>query len=148
MKESKFNDAAFLYYLGRLRYRYYNAVNPAYEASGDGALLGSFEYIFGETLNLYLKTNIRNFISVVKASGDYFAQHDYAFYPKAHNPAKYDTLATAYTVLVKNLETNTEKYRKEWDEERAELMKSIDEQIAEYNKLSPEEKKRLNSGHQ
>jgi hypothetical protein len=143
MKSSQFNDAAFLFYLARLRYRYYNAVNAAYEDSGDGAMLGSFEYVFGETLNLYLKTNIRNFVSVVKASGDYFAQHDYAFYPKAKGPAKYDTLATAYAGLIKDLETNKAKYRKAWDEERVQLMKGIDEQIDEYNKLSPEEKKRL-----
>jgi len=39
MKRSKFDDAAFLYYLAILRYGYYNAANPKYAASGDGALL-------------------------------------------------------------------------------------------------------------
>lgn len=127
MKDSTFNDAAFIYYVGGLRYRYYNSVNPDYQASGDGALLTSFEYEFGETINMYLKTNIDNFVSVLKASGDYFANNDYAFAPKAKNPARYDTLAIKYPILIKDLETNKEKYRKQWDEERAQFMKSIDE---------------------
>ncbi|MFM7858071.1 MAG: hypothetical protein ACKO96_40680, partial [Flammeovirgaceae bacterium] len=38
----KYNDASFLYYMGDLRYRYYNSVNPKYSKSGDGALHASF----------------------------------------------------------------------------------------------------------
>jgi hypothetical protein len=148
MKCSKFDDAAFLYYLAILRYSYYNAVNPDYEASGDGALLSSFKYIVGETVNLYLKTNLDNFVSVLKASGDYFAKNDYAFYPKAKSPAKYDTIATRYALLIEDLETNKEKYRKQWDEERSRLMTAIEKQIDAYNKMSPEEKKRLKNSNQ
>jgi len=125
MKHSRFDDAAFLFYLAVLRYSYYNAVNPEYQASGDGALLGSYKYIFGETLNLYLKTNVDKFVSVLTASGDYFAKNDYAFYPKAKDPVKYDAIATKYAGLIKDLETNREKYRKEWDEERNRLMTGL-----------------------
>jgi hypothetical protein len=142
MKESKFNDAAFLYFVGRLRYRYYNAVNPDYQASGDGALLASLDYMFGENIKLYMKTNIDNFLAVLKASDDYFANNDYAIYPKAKNPGKYDTLSTWYVTLMQDLETNKEKYRKQWDEDRIQLMKNIDEQIDAYNKMRPEEKQR------
>jgi len=148
MKGSKFDDAAFLYYLAVLRYSYYNAVNPQYEASGDGALLGSYKYIIGETVNLYLETNVDNFVSVLKASGDYFAKNDYAFYPKAKNPAKYDTFAIGYPGLIKDLETNKEKYKKQWDKERNQMMTSIDRQIDAYNKKSPEEKERLKNRNQ
>ena len=148
MKNAKFDDVAFLFYLAVLRYRYYNAVNPKYQASGDGALLGSFEYIVGETINLYLKTNVDNFVAVLKASGDYFAKNDYAFCPKAKNPTKYDSIATSYAGLIKDLETNKKKYREQWDKERGELMKGIDEQIDKFNKMSPEERKRLESSHQ
>jgi len=110
--------------------------------------LSSFKYIIGECINLYLKTNVDNFVSVLKASGDYFAKNDYAFYPKAKNPAKYDTLATGYAALIKDLETNKEKYRKQWDEERNQLMIGIERQIDAYNKMSPEEKKRLKNRNQ
>ncbi|WP_373708914.1 hypothetical protein [Kaistella sp.] len=30
LNEEKFNEAAFLFYLGRMRYRYYNSANPKY----------------------------------------------------------------------------------------------------------------------
>lgn len=110
--------------------------------------MSSFKYIIGECINLYLKTNVDNFVSVLKASGDYFAKNDYAFYPKAKNPAKYDTLATGYAALIKDLETNKEKYRKQWDEERNQLMIGIERQIDAYNKMSPEEKKRLKNRNQ
>jgi hypothetical protein len=110
----KFDDAAFLYYLAILRYKYYNSANPKYVASGDGALLASLKNMAGETINMYLKTNIDNFVAVMKASGDYFANHDYPFYPRAQSPANYDTAWTIYTVLINNIETNREKYRKQW----------------------------------
>src|SRR5258705_7574762 len=42
MGKGDYNGASFLYYLGNLRYRYYNSSNPQYSASGDGALLASF----------------------------------------------------------------------------------------------------------
>lgn len=129
MKESKYNDAAFLYFVGRLRYRYYNAVNPDYQASGDGALLASLDYMYGENIKLYMKTNSDNFVAVLKASDDYFANNDYAIYPKAKNPVKYDSLSTWYVTLIKDIETNKEKYRKEWEEERVQLMKNIDQYI-------------------
>lgn len=148
MKHSQFDEAAFLFYVAMLRYHYYNAVNPKYQASGDGALLGSFHYMFGATINLYLKTNIENFISVLRASGDYFAKNDYAFYPKAKNLGKYDTMANGYDGLIEDLETNKKKYREEWDKERAKLMEGINEQIDKYNKMSPEERKRLERSHQ
>lgn len=42
--KSKFNEASFLYYVGTLRYQYYNKSSPNYRASVDGALLGSLSY--------------------------------------------------------------------------------------------------------
>ena len=41
LTKSKFNEAAFIYYLGLMRFRYYNSANPDYKSSEDGALLGS-----------------------------------------------------------------------------------------------------------
>ena len=49
---------------------------------------------------MYLKTNSDNFVSVLQASGDYFAKNDYEFYPRANNPTKYDTMAIRYSILI------------------------------------------------
>jgi hypothetical protein len=142
-KRAKYDDAAFLYYLAILRYKYYNRANPKYEASGDGALLASLKNMAGEPINMYLKTNIDNFVAVLKCSGDYFANHDYRFYLRAKSPANYDSAATLYTALISDIQTNREKYRKQWDEERSQFMKRVADRDDNYNKLTPEEKKWL-----
>ncbi len=142
-KNSKYNEAAFIYYLGLLRYRYYNTANPKYQASGDGALAASLQYIFGETINLYLKTNIDNFKSALQFSSDYYAKNDYTFYSKNKNLEKYNNLIDSYSSLIKDLETNRSKYQKEWDDEKKMMIKNIDKSIEEYNKMTPEEKAKL-----
>lgn len=142
-KNSKYNDAAFIYYLGLLRYRYYNTVNPKYQASGDGALAASLQYVFGETINLYLKTNIDNFKSALQISSDYYAKNDYTFYPKKKNIEKYNKLIDSYSGLIKDLETNRTKYQKEWEDEKKMMIENIDKSIDEYNKMTPEEKAKL-----
>ena len=142
-KNSKYDDAAFIYYLGLLRYRYYNTVNPKYQASGDGALAASLQYVFGETINLYLKTNIDNFKSVLQFSSDYYAKNDYTFYSKKKNLEKYNQLIESYSSVIKDLETNRTKYQKEWDDEKKMMIENIDKSIDEYNKMSPEEKAKL-----
>lgn len=142
-KNSKYNDAAFIYYLGLLRYRYYNSVNPKYQASGDGALAASLQYVFGETINLYLKTNIDNFKSALQFSSDYYAKNDYTFYSQQKNLEKYNKLIDSYSGLIKDLETNRTKYQKEWDDEKKIMIENIDKSIDEYNKMTPEEKAKL-----
>jgi hypothetical protein len=146
-KEAKYNDAAFLYYLGLLRYRYYNSVNPEYQASGDGALAASLQYVAGETINLFLKTNVDNFIAALKFASDYYSKNDYSFYSKAKNPTKYDDVVKGFSSMTKDLETNRAKYEKEWGEERKMMVENIDKAIEEYNKMTPEEKAKLKNNH-
>jgi hypothetical protein len=148
MKQGRFDDAAFLYYLGILRYRYYNRANPRYQASGDGALLASFEYMAGGPINLYVRTNIDNFVAILKASSGYFAQHDYPFYPRAKSPANYDSAATIYSILINDIQTNREKYQKQWDEQRNQLMQGVDKANDTYDKMTLEQKKRLDANKQ
>lgn len=142
-KDAKYNDAAFVYYLGRLRYRYYNSVNPKYQASDDGALAASLQYVVGEMVNLFLKTNFDNFVSALKFSSDYYLKNDYIFYSRTKNPVKYEEIAKGFSSLIEDLKTNKTKYEKEWNEEKIEMITNIDKAIDEYNKMTPEEKKRL-----
>lgn len=146
IKTNQFNDAAFLYYLGMLRYRFYNSVNPNYEASGDGALAASLHYVVGETINLYLKTNVDNFISGLRLVTDYYKKHDYFFYSRQKNIVEYNKQFDDFLGLIKDLEENREKYKSEWDEERSAIIKNIDKTIEEYNKMTPEEKVKLEEG--
>ncbi len=147
LNNAKYNDAAFVYYLGTLRYRYYNAVNPEYQASGDGALAASLRYTFGEPVNFYLKTNIDNFISALRLVSDYYSKNDYNFFSRTKSSEKYDGVGNSFSNLIKDLEANRAKYEKEWDEERKLMMENIDKAIDEYNKMTPKERAKLKNNN-
>jgi hypothetical protein len=127
LAKSKFNEAAFLYYLGLMRFRYYNSVNPEYQASGDGALVASLKSVIGEPVNLYLRTDIDNFISVIKIVTDYYDKNDYAFYPKNKGLDKFNKQTKTYLELLADLEVNKSKYTEVWDNERKTMEKTIND---------------------
>jgi hypothetical protein len=142
-KNAKYNDASFVYYLGILRYRYYNSANPKYQASDDGALAASLQYVLGESINLFLKTNIDHFLSALKFASDFYSKNDYIFFSKTKNLTKYNQIIDGFSGLIKDLEVNRAKYEKEWDEEKQTMIINIDKAIEEYNKITPEEKAKL-----
>lgn len=90
LSANKFNEASFLYYLGKMRYKYYNSVNSKYQPGNDGALLASLSLVLGEPINLYCRTNANNFLNILILAGDYYKKHDYKFYPKKKNQKKYN----------------------------------------------------------
>jgi len=89
IKDSRFNSASFIYYVGYFRYRYYNLANPGYQPDGDGAIFNSLESVFGELINLYMRTNIDNYIIVLEKTKEWISTYDYNFFSKNKNPAKY-----------------------------------------------------------
>ena len=125
MNDSKFNEASFIYYLGLMRFRYFNSANPNYQASGDGALLGSLKYAMGEPINMYLRTDVDNFIFIIKLARKYYSEHDYKYFPKDKYLEKFDAQCKSYQDLITDLETNKEKYKSVWASER----KSIEENL-------------------
>jgi len=129
LAKAKFNEASFIYYLGLMRFRYYNSVNPDYQPSGDGALLGSLKYVMGEPVNMYLKTDIDNFISITKMTIEYYGKNDFTFYTKQKDIEKFNSQTKSYVELVTELETNKTKYTEQWDTERKTMEKNIDELI-------------------
>ena len=79
IQKQKFNEASFLFYTGYLRYKYFNSSNPEYKASGDGALAGSLSAMLGEPINMYLRCNIENFISILNLTIEYNQTSNYIF---------------------------------------------------------------------
>ncbi len=137
MKESKFNEAAFLYYLGVMRYRYFNSVNPEYQASGDGALFGAMKNLMGNLINMYQRVNVDNFISVLKRATNYTAENDYKYFSRDKNIEKYNDVTQHWNTFIIDFEVNKEKYSEQWKMERIEYEKSIDTMIEE-NKRNEE----------
>ncbi len=137
MNKSKLNEAAFLYYLGVLRYRYFNSVNPKYQASEDGALFGALKSVMGNSINIYQRVNIDNYISVLKKVTYYTSTKDYNYFSREKNIAKYNEVTKQWTDHILDLEANKEKYSTQWNLNRIEYEKSIDS-IIEENKRKEE----------
>jgi len=134
MSKMQFNEAAFLYFVGNLRFRYYNAANPAYQASGDGALLASLHSVLGEPIGLYLKTNIDNFIAILQKSANWYSNHNYPFYPSGKSPDKFAEQSKRQAKQIDELTKNKDKYKSEWGQERLVLKKQMDSAVEEIKK--------------
>jgi len=132
---NRYNDAAFLHYLGLLRYRFYNSANPNYKADSDGALSGALQAVVGEVVVLYLRTNISTYTAVLRHASNYHSNTDYAFFPKQNSPDTYRVIADSYSAPISDMEANGAQYTEEWKKERELLITEIDKAIAEYNKM-------------
>jgi hypothetical protein len=142
LTQSKFNEAAFMYYLGLMRFRYYNSANPKYKPGGDGALLGSFSSILGEPINMYLRTDIDNFILILKMTTDYARENDFRFFSKEKDPKKYDTQIKSCSGIITELEDNKAKYREEWATERQTMEQTINEALEQQKNQDNEQKQK------
>ena len=119
--KQQFNEASFLYYLGLLRYRYYNATNPQYKSSEDGALLGSLDYMVGEILRSYLQTGLDNYAAILKASVKYYKANDYVFYPRANSVINYNKQADGLSAVIDTMNMNKSRFTEMWAKERKEM---------------------------
>ncbi|OXB01667.1 hypothetical protein B0A81_19685 [Flavobacterium plurextorum] len=113
--KSKFNEASFFYFLGVMRYQYYNKASQNYRASSDGALLGSLSYTTSQSILPYLKTDINNYISILKMTIHYYKKNDYLFFSKSNNIEKYNHELNLILEQKTNLENNKTKYTNLWD---------------------------------
>jgi hypothetical protein len=142
LNKDKFDECSFLYHLGVLRYRYYNATNKDYQASGDGALFSSLKYMTGEIISIYLKNDIDKYIEILNSVDNYCENNDYTFHSKFINIEKYNELK--FVDLIKNLSENKNTFSEEWSKERKEMKDNLDKAVEEFNKMSEEDKKKLN----
>nr|WP_294947304.1 hypothetical protein [uncultured Mucilaginibacter sp.] len=142
MKVQKLNEAAFLLNVARFRYRYYNHTNPDFKESDDGALSAALYATVGEFIENYLKTNIENYVSILKKASEWYKLHDYKFQPRSKDPAKYLIENNNLDSLIINLEANKKQYQVDWLAEINELKKQIDDGIIEIDKLLKKTKQR------
>ena len=140
-KICRYDESAFLYHLGVLRYNYYNLTSKDYQASGDGALFESLKYEAGENVSIYLKNYIDKYLEILKLVDEYVKTNDYTFRSKTIDQKQYDKLQ--YGKLIDNLQKNRAKFTEEWTNERKKILEKINNGMEEYNKLTDEEKKKL-----
>jgi hypothetical protein len=132
MAQRQYNEASFVFYLGMLRFRYYNSADPDYKPSDGGALLASLETTLGEPIRIYLQNNIDHYKFILKSCMDWAAVHDYKYFPKSKSPQKYTDQLNGINSLITEMDNNREKYTKLWANERADAEKNIDAALKEY----------------
>jgi len=91
-KEGKINDAALLFYLGQLRYRYYVASHTKEETVADRTAFASLHRVFGADINYELGEDIDNYIKILEAVIEWAEANDYKFYSKKKDPDKYEEI--------------------------------------------------------
>lgn len=111
IQERKMNEASVAYIIGRNRYKLYNYTNPNYEASSDGALAGSFAYMYGDMLNAYLTKNLNNYGHVMQLSGNWYKKNKHFYFENKENDSLYQLQTTVILNFADSLLNHTEEYK-------------------------------------
>ena len=115
-EQGKINDAALLFYIGQLRYRYYLAAKPDLEPGGEEALFASLRSALGSEINYKLGQNdVDTYIEILDAVIEWGKKRDYDYYPKKHNPEKYEKTLQGLKELRSHVTNNKDKFNKNKD---------------------------------
>ncbi|WBV59955.1 hypothetical protein PFY12_13010 [Chryseobacterium camelliae] len=118
-KDSKYNESAFLYYLGKMRTADFNNYgNGHFQPSTDDHV------ILEEGLIMYMTLDADNFVKILKMAKDFYQTNDYLYisknkgYQKVKSPENYNELIT-------EIENNKSKARQELSSQRDEMKKHV-----------------------
>lgn len=131
IQKSKFNEASFVYFLSFMRIGYYNGVNNNYN---ERTLFNHLTNNYGGYINHYLKTDIDNYISIMKMAIKYYLNNDYTFFSKENNIEKFNLQIVTLNDFILDLKKNKVKYQKDWKNERI----SMEEEIKNFQKSKNE----------
>ncbi|WP_304343117.1 hypothetical protein [Chryseobacterium koreense] len=118
LSAKKYNEAVFLFYLGQMRYKFYNSANPNYQPGNDGALFASLKTVLGEPVNLFARTNSENFSRILSLVKEYYKNNDYKFYSKKNNVEKYNAQIKNIEELIKIIQDEKSNLETSWNDER------------------------------
>jgi len=120
--KSKFNEASFVYFLSFMRIGYYNDVNNNYN---ERTLFNLLTNNYGGYINHYLRTDIDNYISIMKMAIKYYLNNDYTFFSKENNIEKFNLQTVTLNNFILDFEKNKVKYQKDWKTERIRMEEEI-----------------------
>jgi len=113
-KAKHLNDAAFLFYLGQLRYKYYLAAGEG--SDSDGQLFASLQNVLGEQINFDLGENLDNYLMLLEEVINWDRLNDYKYYSKTNLPGKHkkvlEGLINYKNWVIENKSTITERRNK------------------------------------
>lgn len=122
MLKSKFNEASFVYFLSFMRLGYYNDVINNYNEKN---LFNHLTNNYGGYINHYLRTDIDNYISIMKMAIKYYLNNDYTFFSKDNNIEKFNLQTVPLNNFILDFEKNKVKFSKDWKTERSMMEKEI-----------------------
>lgn len=122
MLKSKFNEASFVYFLSFMRLGYYNDVINNYNEKN---LFNHLTNNYGGYINHYLRTDIDNYISIIKIAIKYYLNNDYTFFSKENNIEKFNLQTVTLNNFISDFEKNKVKLSKDWKTERSMMEKEI-----------------------
>lgn len=123
-ENDKYDYAAVIFYVGLIRYKYFMGVNPDYAPGNGWMMCESMKQSYEKRIELYLQTNIDKYIAALKFATSYCAQNNYNYWKKSVNQILLQKASEPYETLLKDIETNREKYLKQWQEDRAKNLNS------------------------
>lgn len=139
IQDSMMNEAAVSFFIGRNRYKLYNKTNPDYEASGDGALAGSFAYIYGEILNDYLTKNLENYGRIMQLAGGWYSKNRHFYFESSENDSLYQLQTNSILEFADMLLNNPTEYIQQLEDERKQMEEFLEQLNDSMEELELEE---------
>jgi hypothetical protein len=115
LKQNKYNEASYIYYLGIMRWKYYE--NFAVYDEKDT----TFKQDLNEVINSFLRSNVTNFSTIINAAANYHLANDYSFCSKKKKPLYYDEAAALYKRMSNQFQINKDYFTTMWSKERREF---------------------------
>ena len=131
----KYNESAFLLYLGRMRLNLY--VSAGSPTRSQKKLLGSAEnehavemMMLAAELYIYFGADVNNAISVLQASINYHLNHDVAAYPRELNEEKYVKETIPFNNEIARMDANKEAIALNYESSKIEILSIVKEEEA------------------
>lgn len=115
LKKEQFNEASFIFILGSVRWKYYENFSKFTTKEYDQKK--EIESI----ITAFLRSNVRNFVAIIKATTHYHLANDYAFCSRKKKPLYYDEAVGFYSRLGEQIVINEAYFTNMWSKERRDF---------------------------
>ncbi|MDI1255042.1 MAG: hypothetical protein PSV16_02995 [Flavobacterium sp.] len=114
LMQSNYNDAAYIFLLGEMRMDYYGLFTKYDKDFYD------FHHTVKDPVYMFLRSNIDNFIALLKLSAAYNRQHDYAYKSGKLKPENYKESGAIQDRMATQFHINKAYFENMWLRERKE----------------------------
>ncbi len=115
LNKEQYNEASIIFILGAMRWKYYGNFFKYSEV--DYNQKNELE----EVINAFLRSNVRNFASIINKASSYHLSNDYIFCSRKKKPLYYDEAAGFYQRLANQILINETYFSNMWKKERVDF---------------------------